>query len=195
MDTLGLFPGREVYITDEDGRGVMNTPPFARNATTALRENRVVVGPQRGFELLEMDPAGRLLRVLRIPDRERAVGPEEVEAYIQGRLRTAPPARHPGIRRSLESMPLPETLPPYGAIQGDTEGNLWVGSWAMYPETADAWEVFDPTGVWLGTVRTPAGFEPWDIGGDWILGVQRDELEVEYVVLYPILKGSDAEGL
>jgi len=26
LDTLGLFPGREVYLTDEGGRGVMNTP-------------------------------------------------------------------------------------------------------------------------------------------------------------------------
>jgi hypothetical protein len=188
VDTLGLFPGREVYITDEDGRGVMNTPPFARNTSTTIRGDRVVVGPQNRFELLEMDPEGTLHRVVRIPGREEAVGPEDLEEYIQGRLRTAPPERHPGIRRSLESMPLPKTMPPYGAILGDDAGNLWVGEWAMYPETAVSWEVFDPTGAWLGTVRFPPRFDPRDIGDDWILGVERDELDVDYVVVYPLNK-------
>ena len=31
-------------------------------------------------------------------------------------------------------------------------------------------------------------FFPYSIGGDWVLGVERDELDVEYVVLYPLLK-------
>jgi hypothetical protein len=192
VDTLGLFPGREVYLTEEDGRGVMNTPPFARNTSTTIRRGRVVVGPQSRFELLELSPEGRLVRVVRLPWRENAVGAAELEAYIQGRLRMAPPERHPEIRRSLETMPIPETMPPYGAIQADDAGNLWVGAWAMYPETAAIWDVFDATGAWLGTVPVPSGFGPWDIGDDWILGVEQDELDVEYVVVYPLIKAGAA---
>jgi len=188
LDTLGLFPGREVYLTEEDGRGVMNTPPFARNASTTIRSGRAIVGPQRAFEVLEIAPNGSLVRVVRIPRREEAVGPEALEAYIQGRLRGAPADRHPGIRRSLEAMPVPETVPPYGAIRGDDVGNLWVGAWAMYPQLADTWEVFAPGGAWLGTVKMPPGVDPADIGPDWILGVGRDELDVEYVVVYPLIK-------
>lgn len=189
VDTLGLFPGREVYLTDEGGRGVMNTPPFARNASTTLRGDRVVVGPQRSFELLEMSPEGRLLRVVRVAGRETGVGPEELEAYIRGRLQAAPPERHAEIRRSLEDMPVPETMPPYGGIRGDEDGNLWVGAWAMYPEVAVSWDVFDVRGAWLGTVRLPPGFDPMDIGSEWILGVEKDGLDVEYVVVHPLVKG------
>ena len=192
VDTLGLFPGREVYITEEDGRGVMSTPPFARNTSTTIRAGRVVVGPQTRYELSELSPEGRLLRVVRVLLKEGEVGAAELEAYIQGRIRMAPPERHPEIRRSLETMPIPETMPPYGAIQADDEGNLWVGAWAMYPETAATWDVFDTTGAWLGTVAVPAGFGPWDIGEDWILGVEKDELDVEHVVVYPLIKASAA---
>jgi len=32
------------------------------------------------------------------------------------------------------------------------------------------------------------GLRPWEIGEDYVLGVQRDELEVESVVLYPLVK-------
>ncbi|MGW8265097.1 MAG: hypothetical protein ACWGSQ_01950 [Longimicrobiales bacterium] len=191
VDTLGLFPGREVVLTDEGGRGVMNTPPFARNASTTLRGDRVVVGPQSRFELLEIGPEGRVLRVVRARETATPVGPEQLEAYIQGRLRTAPPERHAEIRRSLEDMPVPETIPPYGGILGDEDGNLWVGAWAMYPEVAGSWEVFDPNGVWLGAVRTPPGIDPRAIGSEWLLGVERDDLDVEYVVVYPLIKGDE----
>jgi hypothetical protein len=62
----------------------------------------------------------------------------------------------------------------------------------MYPETAPIWDVFDTTGAWLGTVPVPSGFGPWDIGDDWILGVEQDELDVEYVVVYPLIKAGAA---
>lgn len=192
VDTVGLFPGREVYITEEDGRGVMSTPPFARNSSTTLLGDRLVVGTQDTFELLELDPEGTLLRLIRISGREAPIGPEELESYIQGRLRTVPPEDRPGVRRSLQGMPVPESLPPYGAVKGDEAGNLWVGEWAMYPDLPERWEVFSPGGDWLGTVRTPRGFAPSDIGSDWVLGVERDELDVEYVALYRLIKGEEA---
>lgn len=188
-DTLALIPGREVYLFEENGRGVMSTPPFARNATATVRGDRVVVGTQEEFSLTEWGADGRLLRIVRIPGAVQPAGDDDLESYIQGRLATAPPERHPSIRRSLEEMPRPETLPAYGGILGDRAGNLWVGSWAMAPETADRWAVFDSAGLWLGEVTLPEGFSPWDIGEDWIVGTERDELDVEYVVLYEILKG------
>ena len=188
MDTVGLFPGREVFLLDEGGRGVMSTPPFARNASGTLREGRVVVGVQERFEVMEWSSEGGLLRLVRILRPERSVGPEDLEGYIQGRLATAPPERHPSIRRSLEDMPVPETMPAYGGLMSDSPGNLWVGEWAMYPQVARRWTVFDSAGAWLGEVEMPPAFSPTDIGEDWILGVETDEMDVEYVSLYPLEK-------
>ena len=189
MDTVGLFPGREVYITDEDGRGVMSTPPFARNSSGALRDGRVVVGSQESFVLKELSPDGELLRQVRIRGMGERVGPEELEEYILGRLETAPPERHPSIRRSLEGMPVPERMPAFGGIMSDGPGNLWVGEWTMYPRAPGAWKVFDAAGTWLGEVEMPSTFFPMDIGENWILGLERDEMDVEYMVLYPLQKG------
>lgn len=188
-DSVGSYPGREVYITDENGRGVMSTPPFARNSVGTIRGDRVVVGAQESFELGEYGLGGELLRIVRIPGRVEEVGPAELEAYIQGRLANAPAERHPSIRQSLEDMPTPKTLPAYGGMVSDSQGNLWVGAWAIFPEVASLWTVFDGEGVWLGEVELPTGFFPMDIGEDWILGVERDELEVEYVTLYPLDRG------
>jgi hypothetical protein len=114
---------------------------------------------------------------------------EDLQAYIQGQLENAPPERQPSIRQSLQEMPHPETLPAYGGLLEDRSGNLWVAEWAMAPRLPSHWTVFDNAGHWLGDVTMPQGFFPWDIGKDWVLGTERDELDVEYVVLYPLRKG------
>jgi len=40
--------------------------------------------------------------------------------------------------------------------------------------------------VWLGWVELPPRFEVLDIGRDHLLGLHRDELDVEAVALYPL---------
>lgn len=155
VNTVGSFPGREIYLTEEDGRGVMSTPPFGRNSVGTIRDGRVVVGAMEIFEMEELSPDGELLRIMRIPGRVEEVEAEDLEAYIQGRLATAPPERHPSIRQSLEDMPVPETLPAYGWMLSDAHGNLWVGAWANYPEVPRFRTVFDGEGRWLGDVGMP----------------------------------------
>jgi hypothetical protein len=74
----------------------------------------------------------------------------------------------------------------------DADGNLWVGDWvsgfAPPQRTPERWYVFDPEGRLFGEVAMPAGFRPHDIGSDWLVGVTRDELEVEYVEVYELRK-------
>ena len=50
------------------------------------------------------------------------------------------------------------------------------------------WRVFDRTGRWSGTVTMPARFNPMDIGSDYVLGLWRDEDDVEHVRLYRLMK-------
>lgn len=188
VDTVATVPGRELHVFEEDGRGVMSTPPFARNSVGTLRGERVVVGDQETFELQEFSLSGELLRRVRIPGRVRSVTPEDMEAYIRGRLATAPAERHPSIRQSLEEAPHSETKPAYGAVLADQGGNLWVEEWAIPPDFGRSWMVFDGDGVWLGEVELPQRFDPRVIGEDWILGVELDELDVEYAVLYPLVR-------
>ena len=56
-------------------------------------------------------------------------------------------------------------------------------SWAT-PERS----VFDREGAWIAIAELPARFKPFHIGGDFLLGVIRDELEVERVELYQLSK-------
>ncbi len=167
----------------------MGTPPFARNAVGTVRAGRLVVGTQEAYEIREYGACGGLLRLLRIPGNVRSVGAEELELFIQGRQAAAPGEAHARIREDVSNSPRPETLPAFGSLLADGLGNLWVGEWAMHPEVPGFWRVFDASCGWLGEVAMPPRFTPMDVGQDWILGLETDELDVEYLVLLPLSRG------
>jgi len=84
-------------------------------------------------------------------------------------------------------MDLPPTRPAYGRLLVDEEGFLWAAEPTRYPHPAGSWTVFAPDGRLLGVVTMPERFRLHQAGPDWVLGVWRDELDVEFVVLFPLL--------
>ena len=73
-------------------------------------------------------------------------------------------------------------------------GRLWVrgahwqdaiaaGSLADIPAVPSAWSVFDARGRWLGDVIMPAGFQPFEIGSDYVAGAMRSN-GMSHVAIY-----------
>ena len=50
-------------------------------------------------------------------------------------------------------------------------------------------DVFRPDGVYLGTVKLPHDLRIAEIGPDYVLGMARDDLDVEYVRMYGLDRG------
>jgi hypothetical protein len=50
------------------------------------------------------------------------------------------------------------------------------------------WEVFGADGEWLGAVFTPERFAVMEIGADYVLGVFRDEMDVEHMQLLRLIR-------
>ena len=50
------------------------------------------------------------------------------------------------------------------------------------------WSVFDVEGFFLGRVTMPHEFSPLDIGPDYVLGLWRDEDDVEHVRMYELIE-------
>lgn len=190
VDTLGVFPGREVFLSQEEGRGVMGTPLFGRTSSGAIWRGGVAVGSQVTFEIELRGPEGGLRRMVRLPDRDLRLPPAEVEAYIDLRVGMAEEGERARVRREMEAMPVPDSHPAYGELRGDLLGNLWVSAFAPFPKIPGSWSVLDPEGRWLGEVSMPEGFYPRDFGPDWVLGTETDEMDVTYVVLYPLSRST-----
>jgi hypothetical protein len=82
---------------------------------------------------------------------------------------------------------------------GDDEGRRWEVLAPPDFEESSGWvvwlssglhDVFRPDGVYLGTMRLPQGFDVMEIGADYVLGVARDEMGVEYVQVYGLERGA-----
>jgi hypothetical protein len=100
--------------------------------------------------------------------------------------RPAPPA----ILRLIESMPIPDHRPAYSRLVMDSDGFVWAAQYhrRVHSGYSVNWEVFSPEGEWLGGFTTPSGLTVFEIGSDYLLGVYRDELDVEHVQLYGLTR-------
>lgn len=91
----------------------------------------------------------------------------------------------------VESLTVAEHFPAFSTVLADGADHLWVREYDL-PQgerSAPLWTVFDPEGRVLGFVETPEGLDIMQIGEDFILGRVKDQLEVEYVQMWPLERG------
>jgi hypothetical protein len=188
IDTIAMFLGREVFVGTEEGRGVMSTPLFAHSTSAAVHGDEVFIGDQQNFEVGVYSPDGVLRRIIRLPDIDLRVARDDIERAIEQRLARVPEEQKVRMRAQLEAMDVPATRPAYGRLLVDSEGALWTGDYAPYPEDPVLWRVFDGGGRLVVALQVPERFRIFDIGTDWILGVWRDDLDVERIRSYHLRK-------
>lgn len=198
VDTLSLQPGSDTYMetsTMSDGMRVvsMTIPLFGRSSVSGMLGDRAVLGSNDSYELQVLTPDGDIERLIR---RSVEVRPVTEEMVAAARRERAAEARDEEARQhqeeALRGAPHGATVPFYEEVMGDDDGNLWVQEFTVPGEAAAGWAVFDPEGRLLGSVQMPERFRPTHIGADFVLGVARDEMDVERVRLYTLEKG---EGL
>ena len=177
LDTLGRFPGDEIFTQSMgEGNVLALSVPFGRRSQSAAAGDYWYFGSGDRYEIRGFDRSGALRRLIRRDVVNRAVTQDLVE-----RLR----ARTAGTMR--RDIPIPETMPAYGAFLGDPDGNLWVQEYRVEGEPA-RWAVIDASGRFLGIVELPAPGRVTEIGRDYVLGVWTDDLDVEQVRLYALHK-------
>ena len=172
MRTLMDVPGREVYMFREGGRVGNYIYRFGKGPRYAVSGGRLALADTERFSVRSIALGdGSTKWILRRDEPARVVTSEDVEAAV---------------------------------------GNLWVEPYSLPGTDLPPFQVYSPYGTWLGTIAMPAGLslEPpsalrlgtglksgFEIGDDYILGVWRDELDVEYVRLYALEKQGRPSGL
>ena len=192
--SLGLHLGTEWYTSGSGNViGIMSIP-FTRAARTIAWGGLFVVAPNDTYEIRAYEPAGTLSRIVR---RDHAlIVPTSIhtDAEIERRVALRPPEqqdeRRRGLREMFDDVPIAETFPAFDQLLADALGNLWVQEYDLPGEQRanPLWTVFDPEGRALGFVETPAGMNVFEIGADYILGRATDDLGVEYVQVWSLIR-------
>ncbi len=194
IDSIGERPGRELYSFALDDYSGSRPPLFGRNAETATLGPRVFYGSSDLMQVEEMDLAGNIVRILRVPGYDLALSTGEVAAERDAYLDFDLPAGvtlHPLIRRSIEDLPTPATRPAFQRMLVDPAGAVWLELYRGLSEVdrPQEWLILALDGTWLGTVEAPGRFSVTDITMETVLGVWRDELDVEHPQVLRLTRG------
>ncbi len=181
---LGRFPGPERVVRLGGNSVDVLDLPFGRRDHVAVAGDGFWQGSAEAPQVGLHDARGRLVRLVRWAGAPRRVTPADVAAHRERALAGADPAARPGMQRMLADLPYPQAMPAYAAILADRAGGLWVQEYAPAEDDPVRWTVFDPEGRQLGTLALPARFRVTDVGPDYVLGVGRDEMDVEQVQVY-----------
>ena len=191
LPALGTFPGSENFwlVTSEE-LGAGEPLMFGTTLEIAVTDSVVYVGISDRYEIRAFDATGALRRIIRIDRTPWPVTPEMVESSRRRSLALyGDPATTARFRRVEEAMPIPPVTPFFDRMKIDTEGDLWVRTYPVHPDSNADWHVFDRAGILRATVRLPADFEEWVLESDRITGLRRDDLDVEHVVALPLRRG------
>lgn len=164
------------------------------------RDGRVLVAetltPQiRGFSLA----TGEEERLTWTP--EDRLPREEAVRTLRNTLSAvdAPEGDHDRAHGALDALSGSEEVPVFWDVLVDGAEHLWIRGYdprlhSLYtgglqgPGPGGEWMVLDRHGKRVTTLALPADLEPVAIDGDRLIGVRRDELDVESVRVYPILR-------
>jgi hypothetical protein len=188
IDSLARLPGAETFSVSVGADAAIATGrPFGRAPVEVAGGDRWYYGSGDRYEIEVRTEDGTLARLLRRPVPNRSVTPDLIAAR-ERRVRERRTERGVTAPTPFDDIPYPEDMPPYEDLRLDAADNLWVAYYRLDEEPV-RWAVFDPDGRWLGDVETPPGGRIWDIGDDYALGMWRDELDVQQIRMYRLVKG------
>lgn len=189
IDTAGALPGSEVLVRAQDNMVMAGTRTFGLMSQQAVYADGFYYSGTDSYQILYFGSDGQLRRVIRRSLPNMQVTDEDIERHKQERLENADTEEDRRVaERLLEEMPFPESFPAHGSFVVDAEGNLWVADYRRPGDDQPRWTVFDAEGAMLGVVETPERFTIHQIGPDFVLGSWADEMDVEHVRLYRLIK-------
>ncbi len=204
INRLGVFLREEAWalppeepLVVPEGITVLRTGPMLRHASPPMsRKGLFAVGgwPRR---LAVADSWGDSVRTFdltadsSLPDmtmpirhsRRPATGDEMDAAWEAAAARSFSSPQH--LR---EHLPEPDSIPNVDRLVVDDLGMVWVGSYVADPAAPRLYEVYDPEGRFVARVTMPGGVEVVEIGAGHVLGVNRDEMDVERVVVLTLVR-------
>ena len=184
---LADVPDRMRYVNQYGNITHYPYVPFTPESFAAAGSRVTYVNYDGGAFAERHAPDGKLEAIIRWPaprTRTSAVYSRYVAAGLDAETNQQRRAQYAFFY--AKKLPIPDLVPVVGFLIVDELEHLWVKRYQLPWDTIPTYEVFDPNGRWLGQVSAPPRLDVYQIGKDYVLGRQRDELGVERVVVYPL---------
>ncbi len=159
----------------------------------AVFDDRFCAGYPTSYTIDCFTPSGQpLTRIVREDWASREVTQDDRELFRDGVEAFA----GPGASTIIENQEFAGEYPAFGRLVAAQSGELWVGPFVPErdrsqmrptPHEPTTWSVYSPAGDWLAEVVLPERFDLMWVGADVLVGVIRDELDVERVAVLSLI--------
>ena len=192
--TLGRYRGMErIYIPDVGGGPIAFSPyPWAAIVRDALAYTN---GADGSIVLLDPDADSARARQLTVPGPDRSL--REAWADLDDALEAAE-TPSPMIRLSQRADRSMGSVPRFARMFADDAGRLWLkdfdpGTDALAVRrsryvTGGSWRIVDTSGRQVARITMPENIAPLAVDGNMLIAIARDELDVESLVVLPIVR-------
>jgi hypothetical protein len=132
--------------------------PFAPAASYAITARELVFGMPDSYEYRAYNANGSLVRRVRASATPAPITGAMVDAYRESMGKGADPETAALLKKGIERLTLPKTLPAYSRLVAERDGTVWVAGYDPPTVKRQWWARFDPSGKLLGTLIIPTGF-------------------------------------
>lgn len=189
-DTITRIAGAEFYRRSPDGQQIFNyRAPLGAERLLVPHNDRIYTGDGKTWEVHVLASSGELERILRRSGDARPVSAEAIRAFEAQMLESMrTDEQRVALQQLFREWTYPEMQPVYDRLLVDGADNVWLRNFQLPAVDSSQWTLFDAAGIWLGEVTLPSALAVEEIGDDYVLGVRTDELGVESVELYTLVK-------
>ncbi len=186
MRELKRHPDRELILLD----GVLVGATFSGFPTALPVPDGYWFGLGEETELQRYGPGGELSAIARWPDMDRAVTNEAVESFLAWSARNIPdPERRAQRERAFENIPVSERFSSHRRLKATKGGSVWIESYRKpWIDSPRRWFVMNSDGHLVAHVDFTGAVNILEVGSDHILTLERDDLDVEHVRMYHLIR-------
>jgi len=185
---LATYAGQPTQTASEGAGTYMMPVLMTRPPQVAVLPGIVALASGSDPELDLVGFSGTALRTIPLPISVSEISDEEFAAAVAEDIGTGE-GWDPLALAAMEAMGRPEQRAPTQKLLADRMGLVWVELEETPPDMRK-WLVVDPRGTVLAEVLTPGDVSVLEVGEDYILGVRRDAVGVEFVESYSLDRGT-----
>lgn len=196
------FERRDVFTITSGDRQRYSSQPFADGHIPSIGGDGVLVVDRRAWtgegeasvKVTHIGLDGDTVFSAVVPYDPVPLPAERFDSAVAARVeqwRSSPAFADEGKIR--DEMYRPAYLPAVGGVMRAADGTIWLRRFDPVEsedgETMYEWWVLDAEGAPLARALTLAGLRVSVIDGDTVWGIEMDELDVQYIVRYGLVKG------
>lgn len=187
MDTVSLPPFEVPLFSSQTRQGFGIPVPFSPRPVADVGPTGTVwTGTGHQYRLVQLTATGDTSRIIEFSLPSARLSDAELAAARD----TADQAQARGF--VVDRARIPATHPAYTSIIVSDDGYIWIrrAAGTQHRSLGEfVHDIFDPDGAYVTTVSAPLAEWPAPhVSSTYIAGVARDELGVDYVEVYRIMK-------